>query len=166
MEYSFEFIGGVNNSYIIVTTSEVVYEIKFKPSQYLTTLDNFDEGLIFEFVIEVLYKPENVALTLDKFLAPTISKVFNHFYSIKNESVTVYICDSSDGKHFVRKRKFDYWFDEFNDNSFVKFDDIILDKENNEFPIAFILKKSNPNFNKICEDFMNTINENKEDKTR
>jgi intracellular sulfur oxidation DsrE/DsrF family protein len=166
MEYSFEFVGGVNNSYTIVTTSEVVYEIKFKPSQYLSKLNNFEENLIFEFIIEVLYRPENIALTLDKYLAPTICKVFHDFYNLKNDSVTVYICDSSDGRHYVRKRKFDNWFDEFNDNSFVKFDDIILDKENNEFPIAFILKKANPNFNKICEDFINTINENNEDKLR
>ncbi|CAM4050002.1 hypothetical protein FLBR109950_14360 [Flavobacterium branchiophilum] len=55
----------------------------------------------------------------------------------------------------------DHWFDEFNDNSFVKFDDIILDKENNEFPISFILKKENLNFNKICKDFINTNNEDK-----
>lgn len=164
MEYSFEFIGGKNNSYTIVTTSDVVYEVKFKPSPYLSGLNNIEENLIFEFIIEVLHKPENVALTLDKFLAPTISKVFHDFYSLKDESITVYICDSSDGKQFIRKRKFDYWFDEFNDNSFVKFDDIILDKDNNEFPIAFILKRFNPNFKRIYEDFINTINESNESK--
>jgi hypothetical protein len=44
MEYSFEFVGGINNSYTIVTTSDVVYEIKFKPSQYLSKLENFEEN--------------------------------------------------------------------------------------------------------------------------
>jgi hypothetical protein len=166
MQYNYEFVGGKNNSYSIVTSSDVVYEIKFKPSPYLSKLNDIKEDLIFEFVIEVLYKPENIALTLDKFLAPTINKIFLDFYKTNNDSVTVYICDSSDGKHFVRKRKFDYWFEEFNDRSFVKFDDVILDKENNEFPISFILKKSNPNFSKICEDFFNAVNENNEDKLR
>lgn len=164
MEYSFEFVGGKNNSYIIVTSSDVVYEIKFKPSSDLSSLDNIEEHLVFELVVEVLHKQENVALTLDKFLAQTISKVFFDFYKIKNDSVTVYICDSSDGRQFVRKRKFDYWFEELNDKSFVKFDDIILDTESNEFPIAFVLKKSNPNFNRICNEFIDLINMNNETK--
>lgn len=166
MQYSFEYIGGQNNSYIIVTNSDVVYEIKFKPSPYLSKLNEIEGDSIFEFVIELLYKPENIALTLDKFLAPTINKIFLDFYEANNDSVTVYICDSSDGKHFVRKRKFDYWFEEFNDKSFVKFDDVILDEEKNEFPISFILKKSNPNFLKICEDFLSIVNENNDDKLR
>lgn len=166
MDYSFENIGGKNNSYTIVTSSDVVYEIKFKPSPYLSRLNNFDEDLIFEFVIEVLYKPSNIALTLDKFLAPTINKIFMDFYSANNELITVYICDSSDGKHFVRKRKFDYWFSEFNDNSFVKFDDVLVDKNNNEFPISFILKRTNPNLFKIYKDFVSSISENNEDKLR
>ena len=80
MEYNFEYIGGLNNSYTIVTTSDVVYEIKFKPSQYILEIDNFDNELVFEFVIEVLYKPENVALTLDKLIGPTINKIFHEFY--------------------------------------------------------------------------------------
>lgn len=46
MDYSFENIGGKNNSYTIVTSSDVVYEIKFKPSPYLSRLNNFDEDLI------------------------------------------------------------------------------------------------------------------------
>jgi Family of unknown function (DUF6169) len=152
MEYEFEFIGGVNNSYTIVTESDVIYEIKFKPSNYLIEIDDFDNELVFEFVIEVLYKPLNVALTLDKLIGPTINKIFNNFYSLYNESVTVYICDSSDGKQYVRKRKFDFWFSEFNDNSFVKFDDIVLDVEQNYYPVSFILKINNPNLYKIIDD--------------
>ena len=164
MEYSFEFIGGKNNTYIIVTSSDVVYEIKFKPSDYLSDLNTLDNNLIFEFVIELLHKPDNIALTLDKFLAKTISKIFIDFYSLNNELITVYICDSSDGKHFVRKRKFDYWFEYFNDNSFVKFDDIVIDKNENEFPISFIVKKNNPNLIKIYENFINSVNENSGEK--
>ena len=159
MEYSFEFIGEKNNSYTIVTTSNVVYEIKFKPSSYLSKLNSIDDNLIFEFVIEVLHKPLNVALTLDKFLAPTICKIFQDFYSKNNEFITVYICDSSDGKQFVRKRKFDTWFEEFNDSSFIKFDDVFIDKNEDEFPISFIVKQSNPNLSKIYNDFFGTIND-------
>ena len=142
----------------------MIYEIKFKPSNYLLNTDNFNDQLIFEFVIEVLYKPVNIALTLDKQIGPTINIIFLEFYLLFNESVTVYICDSADGKQFIRKRKFDHWFEEFNDNSFVKFDDILVDKNKNEFPIAFIIKKSNPNFQKITQGFLQTLNDSKDEK--
>ncbi|HAH53896.1 MAG TPA: hypothetical protein DCM02_01060 [Flavobacterium sp.] len=164
MAYNFEFIGGVNNSYTIVTSSDVVYEIKFKPSTYLVEYENLDDNSIFEFVIEVIYRPENVALTLDKLLAPTINEIFKDFYNLNNDYVTIYICDSSDGKQFVRKRKFDYWFSEFNDYTFVKFDDIILDANKNSFPISFILKRNNPNFVKIFKAFTAVITDNNQDK--
>lgn len=164
MAYNFEFIGGVNNSYTIVTSSDVVYEIKFKPSTYLVAYENLDDNSIFEFVIEVIYRPENVALTLDKLLAPTINEIFKDFYNLNNDYVTVYICDSSDGKQFVRKRKFDYWFSEFNDHTFVKFDDVILDANKNSFPISFILKRNNPNFIKIFQAFTTVITDSNQDK--
>jgi len=164
MEYSFEFIGGLNNSYSIVTQSDVVYEIKFKPSNYLIEIDDIENELVFEFVIEVLYKPVNVALTLDKLIGPTINKIFKDFYSHYTKSVTVYICDSSDGKQFVRKRKFDHWFEEFNDNTFIKFDDIVTDAENNEYPVSFILKKDNPNFHNILDTLANIVSTNNDDK--
>ena len=164
MEYNFEYIGGLNNSYTIVTTSDVVYEIKFKPSQYILEIENFDNELVFEFVIEVLYKPENVALTLDKLIGPTINKIFHEFYGFYNESITIYICDSSDGKQYVRKRKFDHWFEEFNDDTFVKVDDTVLDAENNDYPVSFILKRDNVNFYKLLESLSKSISKNNQDK--
>lgn len=164
MFYNYEFVGGINNSYIIVTTSDVIYEIKFKPSSYLLSIDNFENELIFEFVIELLYKPENVALTLDKLLGPTINTIFIDFYNHYVKSITVYICDSSDGKHHVRKRKFDHWFQEFNDSTFIKFDDIVIDAEQNEFPVSFILKKDNPNFYIILDVLTKIVSTNNQDK--
>ena len=164
MAYNFEFIGGVNNSYLIVTSSDVIYEIKFKPSNYLLEIDDFQNELVFEFVIEVLYKPENVALTLDKLIGLTINIIFKEFYATYGDTVTIYICDSSDGKQFVRKRKFDHWFEDFNDNSFIKFDDIVLDADQNEYPVSFILKKNNPKFSEILHVLTSIVGSNNEGK--
>ena len=164
MAYNFEFIGGINNSYTVLTKSDVVYEIKFKPSNYLLEIEDFQNELVFEFVIEVLYKPENVALTLDKLIGPTLNIIFKKFYESFQESVTVYICDSSDGKQYVRKKKFDHWFEEFNDNSFIKLDDIVLDADRNEFPVSFILKKDNRKFYEILDALTNTVSSNNQSK--
>ena len=164
MHYNYEFVGGVNYSYINITDSEVIYEIKFKPSDDLITIDDFENELLFEFVIELLYKPENIAHTLDKLIGPAINTIFIDFYSKYEKSLTVYICDSSDGKHHVRKRKFDHWFQEFNDTSFIKFDDIVVDAEQNQFPFSFILKKDNPNFYTILDVSTKFVSTNNQDK--
>jgi hypothetical protein len=66
------------------------------------------------------------------------------FYSRKNNAISVYICESSDGKELVRKRKFDQWFQEYNDDTFVKVDKNLIDKNNNKFPVCLIISKSNP----------------------
>lgn len=49
--------------------------------------------------------PENIAIILEKYFVSTICTVFRDFYHLNNNSITVFICDSSDGKQKVLKRK-------------------------------------------------------------
>ena len=55
-----------------------------------------------------------------------------NFYSRKNNAISIYICESSDGKELVRKRKFDQWFQEYNDDTFIKIDKNLIDKNYNK----------------------------------
>ena len=52
--YDFLFVGGDDNSYIFLTDFSVVYEIKFKNSNYLLNIDIEEvNNLTFEFVIDI-----------------------------------------------------------------------------------------------------------------
>jgi hypothetical protein len=53
MQYKYEFIGGLNNSFIFETVNKIVYEIKFKPSDYINLFDAEVSKYIFEFIIKV-----------------------------------------------------------------------------------------------------------------
>jgi hypothetical protein len=158
MVYSYVFEGGINNSYVFSTDLGVVYDIQFRPSPYL--LDNENavySNDLFEFIIEILYNPSDKSPALDKLVPPTVAAIFKDFYHRKSETVCIYICDSSDGRQEIRRRKFEQWFFEYQDTSFIKIDDKFVDRNKNLFPISMIIKKSHPHYALITVDFATVI---------
>jgi len=155
MNYQFIFDGGTDNSYFFETNSGIVYQIKFKPTPYLFGNDCKEiSEYIYEFAILVEYNVTQKLPSNDKKIGATVVAVFIDFYLRIGKAISVYICDSSDGKEFIRKRKFDQWFTEFNDDTFVKIDEMITDKNKNKFPISLIISKSNPYRSQIFEAFI------------
>lgn len=118
--YEFSFEGGENNSYLFQIVAGIIYEIKFKCSQYLFKSEVLSY-FIYEFSLAVLHKPVNYINLPDKLIAPTVVNIFLDFYQrFHDDNITIYICDSSDFRQHVRKRKFDQWFNEFNAGAFIK----------------------------------------------
>jgi hypothetical protein len=165
MSYKFLFIGGSNNSYFFETKDGVVYEVNFKPTPYLfgeekTKLSEY----IFEFSILVEYNPNTKLPAVDKKIGITSASIFSDFYSKKGNAVSIYICDSSDGKQAIRKRKFDQWFSQYNSTDFLKIDETLIDINKKRFPIALILTKSNPYRTEIIDSFVNLVLFNNDNK--
>ena len=162
MHYKFYFDGGQNNSYFFETVEGIIYEIIFKFTPYLFDLKNVEiiENT-FEFSIVVNYNPNSKLPSNDKKIGATVVAIFMDFYLKRNKAISVYICDSGDGKELVRKRKFDQWFLEYNDETFVKVDEMLMDKQNNKFPISLIISKSNPYRAEIFEAFVQMSMNNK-----
>ena len=163
MVYKFFFSAGINNSYFFETTDGIIYEIRFKPTPYLFHQEKSEiSKSIFEFSILVEYNPKNKLPSTEKKIGETVVAIFLDFYKKNGDPISIYICDSSDGKELIRKRKFDNWFVEFNDENFIKIDETLIDHDNNKFPISLILSKSNPYRIEIIEAFIQiAINNNK-----
>ncbi len=121
--YDYIFLGGENNTYLFITTQQVVYELKFKPSSYIFGNQPPFTEFAFEFVIDVAANPLTRLPPLDAAIPATIATIFNDFFRLK-DTVVVYICENADGRAAVRHRKFDQWFEQFQPGrlSFVKFD--------------------------------------------
>lgn len=154
MRYSFFFEGGLDNIYAFETVLGISYEVKFRPTTYLlgdetTVYANH----IYEFIIEVVFNPLGKNPPLDKLVSKTISEVIKDFYFKKNGSVCIYICDSSDGRQELRRRKFDDWFYGEPDFGLLKFDEHIRDSKGNSYPISLIIQQSNPYFIEIIDGF-------------
>lgn len=154
MSYPFIYEGGEQNSYYFESKAGLIYEIKFKPTPYLFENELYEvKNNVFEFGIVVQFNPTSKFPSLDKNIGVTVVNIFIDFYRRFGNVVSIYICDSSDGKEFIRKRKFDFWFSKFNDEIFVKIDEIIVDKDNKKFPISLIIAKENPYRPQIIKAF-------------
>lgn len=162
MHYNFLFTGNSDNSYIFETDFSIVYDVKFKPSSYLFDgIDTHIANQVYESIIGIVYKPTTAKAPLDKRIGSTIAHIFNDFFSKNSNSISIYICDSSDKKQEVRMKKFNQWFYEFHDSTFIKIDEKLIDTEKNSFPIAMILKINNPNRMAIIDAFIKiTENQN------
>ena len=165
MHYEFEYRGGLNNSFGFETDLGIVYEVKFRPSNYLlgdetTVYANH----IYEFIIEIVYNPLGKNPPLDKLISKTISEIIKDFYYKKKGSVCIYICDSSDGRQELRRRKFDDWFYSETEYGLIKVDEKIRDSKGNVYPISLIIQRENPYFIEIIDGFRKIAIENNENK--
>ncbi len=154
MPYSFFFKGGSNNGYVFITKDGIGYEVIFKPTPYLFGYEkSIFSDLIFEFSILVEFNPNEKLPATDAKISATTALIFNDFYLKKGNAITIYICDSSDDKKSIRKRKFDIWFTKYNDVSFFKIDKTLIDKDKKRFPISLILSDFNPYKTEIINSF-------------
>ncbi len=87
---------------------------------------------------------------------------FSSFFFTEIENVAVFVCDMIDERQYARKRKFDFWFNKYNDGSIIKKDNIIK-IEGVEIFNSLLLSKANINFIEIVSAY-NLINETSTDK--
>lgn len=154
--YPFEKPGASRREYTFLTGYEVIYRILFKPSPYVFGEDKPYAHLIYEFSILAEFAGPQ-SYVRDDLIAPTVVAIFLDFYNRNDQNVCFYICDSSDGKHHVRARKFDMWFRQYNRGAFSKLDSDLLDTNGDTIPVSIILTKSNIYLEAINQAFLQLI---------
>lgn len=164
MLYSYDFIGGENNSYAFVTKIGIAYEIKFKPSNYINLFDDNVSDFIFEFVIKVAINETGKNPPLDVVVSETIAEIFKQFLLKHDNNIAIYICDSADGRQELRRRKFDEWYYKYQDKTFAKMNETLMDSDGNKYLISMILQTKNPRRVEIVEAFFKLAEDNNLDK--
>ena len=166
MAYSYQKNNDSFNTFIFETNSKVLYRLKFKHSPFmLGDIVRPFSNYIYEFVIEVFFNPEDKLLAKDDLISETIHLILLDFFKSKNQTICIYICDSADGKQLVRRKKFNQWFDYFEKSNFVKYDEVLVDENENEFPISLIMQKHNKYIPEVIAAFVSIINDNNQDKS-
>jgi hypothetical protein len=157
--YKTLFLGGVDNRSSFKTSNSIVYEVQFKSTSYI--FDNYLTFPIdaFEFTISVAYNPTDKNPPLDPKIPFTIASIFTDFFQRIPEQVVVYICDSSDLKQSVRKRKFDQWVEYFKGQEFAKVNSTINDLDGRVYHNALIIRRDNPHYIEITEAFIKLAEE-------
>lgn len=164
MLYDYKFVGGLNNSYVFETFRGIAYEIKFKPSDYINLFDAVISKYIFEFIIKVAINETGKNPPLDVSVSETIAAIFAEFLLKHDYNIALYICDSSDGREELRQKKFDEWYDKYNDATFAKMNEVLFDSDGKRFLITMILQNKNPRRIEIIEAFLKLADENNTEK--
>ena len=150
--YDFEF-SELENRYLFITKVNIAYVIRFKKFPYLFDSREPFSSDTYELIISIGYLPSTQELTLDPAIGPTLATIFDDFYKRNNLIVTIYICDSSDNRQIARQRKFSYWFDRFNTESYFKSDAVIKTHSGEIVPASIIFRRDNPYKYQILESF-------------
>ncbi len=77
----------------------------------------------------------------------------------------MYICDSSNGKQDLRKRKFDECYDKHEDpTKFAKMNEVLNDSNRNVYLISMIFQQKNPRKLEIISAFLKLADDNNSEK--
>jgi hypothetical protein len=157
--YKFRIDDELKISYSFDTHNLISYDVKFKPSDYLFEGRTDFYMPTFELSITVAVNETGKNPPLDPRVSFTIAAIFHDFYKENKGQVVVFICDSSDTRQMVRRRKFNQWTDSFKGNEFVKFDVEILDPSGVIYYNSIILRSDNPHRSQIIDSFIDLANE-------
>ena len=117
-------------------------------------------GSIFSFNVDVLER-RGKGTAFDERTGFTIVEIIKRFLQSLGNAV-VYVCDTSDGRELLRKRKFDLWFRKYDDGTIIKVDGHIAVPNFNIYN-AILIHKDNPKKNRFIEvfNYLNATDEGK-----
>jgi hypothetical protein len=149
--YSFLFAGGPTNAYTFTTEPGAAYLIRFRPAPYFFPDEPTWSADIYEMVID-LVREAPVRAAPDPRIGVTVVAICEDFLR-KEHNVLVYICETGDGRHTARVRKFDGWFKQTGPRSFAKIDTQFPDPSGIVYYVSLIIRPGNPNFLAIMAAF-------------
>jgi Family of unknown function (DUF6169) len=149
-DYSYEFLTDQSIKYLVY-----FIDYNFMFHQFPALAEN-----IYSINIDVM-EGDIVNTIEDERIGITIIEIFKQFFSnVKN--AVIYICDSTDDRQYARKRKFDFWFNKYNNGTILKDDGVAIIK-NVEILNSILVSKFNPNIEEIIIAFKK-INKTAQDK--
>jgi Family of unknown function (DUF6169) len=157
LAYEYNFIGGEKNTFSFETIHELTYEVTFKSTPYLFGEDSIFAKYTFEFSIILVNNSFEKNPPPDAKIPPTIAAIFTEFFDDAPDNIAIYICDSSDGRQLVRRKKFDLWFSYY-EHTFVKIDSGFKETDGTQYPVSLIIKETHPFRTQIFDEFLNVVN--------
>ena len=95
------------------------------------------------------------AYSTDSRIGATLTAIIEHFITNDPLRIVFYTCDTADGRHFARFRRFNDWFMENNDRRYLRLEDSVyysaIDKL---FLISVIMRNTHPYAGEILSSFV------------
>ena len=149
-DYSYEFLTDQLIKYLVY-----FIDYNFMFYQYPSLAEN-----IYTINIDVLEGDIDGTIEDDR-IGVTVIEIFKLFFA-NIENAVIYICDSSDNRQYARKRKFDVWFNKYNNGNLLKENGIAV-IEGTKILNTILVSSLHPKANEIITAFK-TINRTAEQK--
>ncbi len=151
--YEYIFEEGERKSYSFQTSHGLTYAARFKASGYVFESAPVWADSAYEFFMEVADNPTRQSPPPDSLIPATVVRIFQDFFHRHGE-IVLYTCETADGRGAARARKFDGWFRQFNDESFIKADRTLFDpRQNLTYQNSLLLRAGNPYRDEILAAF-------------
>lgn len=115
-----------NDDHVFEFTTERGVRYKTYFLDYSMVFEKYPDLIcpIYSFGVEVL-EGNPACSPPDPKVGATIAEVVRLFLT-ETENIIVYVCDNLDNRQHARKRKFDNWFNLYNDGAYSKYNNISL----------------------------------------
>ena len=132
------------NEYMFMTDYGGLYYISFMENQLIWADHTYEFGII--------PTGKRVSSPNDTKLKQTVIAVIEDFFH-ENPNVLLYQCETGDSKQAMRARLFQRWFDayQYKDKYFIKVA-MIMDEDVENYD-AILIRRDNPHFDEIIEQF-------------
>ena len=136
-----------DGSYGFKTDFGVLYRVAFTRDQTIWEEDAYEFAILNE---------NQKTSPSDKNLRETVFCLIEEFFLV-NPKILLYQCETGDNRQAIRDRLFLRWFNEyeFRNKYCIEVSEIIAEGISNF--IAVIIQKSNPDADKILDDFRNFV---------
>ncbi len=142
-----------NTSYFI-TDDGRRYSVVFEEQPFFSNDQFAFADRTFEVFLTLQKAPP--AYPTDPKIGATLATIIRNFISIDPLRIVCFTCDTADGRHFARYKRFNEWFSEHNDGHHLKLEDSIpYPAINKLFLITLILRNDNPHRAAVLVSFTN-----------
>lgn len=143
----------IEDRYVFSTNDNRTYSVVFEEQPF------FEQGefAFAEHAYEVFLTLEKAppAYPTDTKIGATLAAVIKEFIDNDPSRLVFFTCDTADGRHLARYKRFNTWFSENNTDYYKLEDKIDYPAINKLFYITLILRNDNPNSGQILVSFTN-----------
>lgn len=117
--------GLVGENYIFLTDDGRIYEVSFEEQPFIAEEDEFPMAdKVYELFLNLQDAPP--AYSADPRIGITLTAIIQNFIQKDPLRIIFYTCDTADGRHAARYRRFNDWFIENNRKEYIRLEDSIV----------------------------------------
>lgn len=138
----------IDGNYVFVTDDGRIYEVSFDEQPFVEK----DEFLLADYVFEVFLTLQKAppAYAADPRVGVTLTAIIQNFIDNDPRRIVFYTCDTADGRHLARYRRFNEWFFENSRKGYIKLEESIFYRAiNRQFLISAILALAHPQADEV-----------------